>query len=61
MQPHVNYTKLACTRVGLQHWAASYRRAMFSPINNKQVRKAYDLQDKQVDKHAICVSMLGRV
>jgi hypothetical protein len=36
-------------------------RAMFSPINNKQIRKAYDLQDKQVDKHTICMSMLIRI
>jgi hypothetical protein len=27
----------------------------------KKIRKTYDLQDKQADKHAICMSMLIRI
>ena len=31
------------------------------PLASEQIKKAYDLQDKQVDKHAICMSMLIRI
>ena len=31
------------------------------PLASEQIRKAYDLQDKQADKHAICMSMLIRI